>query len=54
MDIFNNMLVLIIVGFVLMGIGFSARSREWGIWLLGLGILCLLGTIAYKSYVTFH
>lgn len=49
----NWMLSLILTGFVLMGVGFSFRERNWGIALLALGSATMLSSIAYKLYLTF-
>jgi hypothetical protein len=54
MDHFHLMLLLIVTGFILLGVGFSYRDNEWGIKLIGLGALCAFGPILFKLYIAFH
>lgn len=53
MDRIETMLLLIILSFVLMGVGFNYREQMWGPALLGLGILTMLATLFYKLQITF-
>lgn len=48
------MLTLIITGFLLLGVGYNFRDHEWGVGLLGLGIVCMLSSVAFKIYITFY
>ena len=46
----NSMLAILIVGFVCLMIGFSRRDNEWGVAILAVGAVIMLGTIAYRIY----
>ena len=50
----NWLLTLIVIGFVLLCVGYSHRERQWGIAMLGFGVLSMLGTLAYKMYITLN
>lgn len=52
MAFFDGLIALIVLGLVLMGIGFGARQSTWGLTLLALGTICMLATIGYKVYMT--
>lgn len=47
----NSMLVILIVSFALMCVGFSFRDRQWGIGALAIGIISVLSTLFYKLYI---
>lgn len=51
MDHFNLMLALLIGGFLLLGVGFNFREHEWGIRMLGLGVLLMLIPIALRVHL---
>lgn len=53
MTLFEIMLLVIAVGFLLLGIGFANRAQDWGVALIALGWLCMLLTLAYKMYLAF-
>ncbi|MBA1272100.1 hypothetical protein [Stutzerimonas azotifigens] len=53
MDTFHWMLLLIVAGFLLLGVGFNCRDKEWGVGLLSLGVVCMLSSLLYKVYITF-
>lgn len=52
MAFFDGLIVLIVLGLVLMGVGFAARQSNWGLALLTLGTICMLATIGFKIYMT--
>ncbi|WP_437884150.1 hypothetical protein [Pseudomonas sp. LRF_L74] len=54
MDHYDIMLLLLCIGFLLLGIGFSYREREWGVSLIGFGALVMLAPIALKMYLVLH
>ncbi|GAA5119082.1 hypothetical protein [Alloalcanivorax gelatiniphagus] len=49
---FDGLIALMVVGLMLMGVGFAARQSNWGLALLAVGTLCMLATIGYKIYLT--
>jgi len=51
---FHSMLVILLVSFALMGVGFSFRDKQWGICTLAIGIALVLSTLFYKLYITFN
>jgi hypothetical protein len=51
MDHYHLMLVLLIGGFVLLGVGFNFREHEWGVRVLGLGVLMMLAPIALRVHL---
>ena len=51
MDDLHLMIVLLISGFLLLGIGFSNREKEWGIWLTGLGTASMFAPIVLKMMI---
>lgn len=53
MEQIDTMLVLIMISFVLMGVGFNFRDQRWGIALLGLGVVSILSTLLYKLQIAF-
>ena len=52
MNHLHIMIALLLVGFLLLGVGFSNREREWGIWLTGLGVLVMFAPLLFKLFVT--
>lgn len=50
----DAMLVILVVSFVLMCVGFSFRDRQWGVTALSIGILSALSTLFYKLYITLN
>ncbi|MFC2974291.1 hypothetical protein ACFOJE_19035 [Azotobacter bryophylli] len=53
MNELETMLLVIGIGFVLLGVGFANRAQNWGVALIAVGWACMLSTIAYKMYITF-
>ena len=51
MDHYHLMLMLLIGGFLLMGVGFKFREHEWGVRVLGLGVLMMLVPIALRVHL---
>jgi hypothetical protein len=51
MDEIYIMLALLICGFLLLGFGFNYREQEWGVRLIGVGIVVTLAPIAYRLYL---
>ena len=51
MDSFHIMIVLLVVGFLLLGIGFNNRDHEWGVWLTGLVVLSMFAPLFFKIFV---
>lgn len=51
MDHFNTMLALLVSGFLLLGFGFNYREHEWGVRLIGVGVLVTLMPIAFRMYL---
>ena len=51
MDSFNIMLALLVSGFLLLGFGFNYREHEWGVRLIGVGVLVTLIPIAFRMYL---
>ena len=54
MDSMRWLLSLIVTGFILLCVGFNYRDRDWGVGLLGLGVLTMFSTLAFKMYITFY
>ncbi|SHM59729.1 hypothetical protein [Phytopseudomonas punonensis] len=54
MDAFHIMIVLLISGFLLLGIGFNNREQEWGIWLTGVGALSMFAPLFFKVFIEFN
>lgn len=54
MDHYLVMLALLVGGFLLLGVGFNNREREWGVRLIGAGTLVVLAPIALKLYIALH
>ncbi|MCW3148754.1 hypothetical protein N8H22_09105 [Stutzerimonas stutzeri] len=53
MDEFNVMISILLVAFLTMTVGFAARERNWGVALIGLGIVGVFSVLGYKMYITF-
>ncbi|MBH3337493.1 MULTISPECIES: hypothetical protein [unclassified Pseudomonas] len=51
MDHYDLMLVLLIGGFLMLGVGFNFREHEWGVLVLGLGVLVMLVPIALRVHL---
>ena len=51
MESYHFMLALLIVGFLLLGFGFNYREHEWGVRLIGVGVLVTLTPIAFRLYL---
>ncbi len=51
MDHFHLMLMLLMGGFLLLGVGFNFREHEWGVRVLGLGTLIMLVPIALRIHL---
>ncbi|BBP85279.1 hypothetical protein TUM18999_50010 [Pseudomonas tohonis] len=51
MDNVHIMIGLLVAGFLMLGIGFSNREREWGVWLTGLGTASMFAPILLKMYI---
>ncbi|WP_286784463.1 MULTISPECIES: hypothetical protein [Pseudomonas] len=51
MDNFHLMIFLLVAGFLLLGIGFTFREKEWGVWMTGVGGLSMLAPIALGIYI---
>jgi hypothetical protein len=54
MDSMHWLLSLIVIGFVLLCVGFNYRDSNWGVGLLAVGILTMFSTLAFKMYITFY
>lgn len=44
----NVMIALLITGFVLLAVGFTNRSQEWGVWTIGIGVITMFTPLVYK------
>lgn len=51
MDLVHTTLLLLVVGFLLLGIGFERREQEWGLRLMGAGAVLILVPAALKIYL---
>lgn len=51
MDAFHIMIVMLVSGFLLLGIGFNNREQDWGVWLTGLGALAMFAPILFKVFI---
>ncbi|MGP0174364.1 hypothetical protein ACSVIJ_21125 [Pseudomonas sp. NCHU5208] len=51
MDHYHLMLALLLGGFLLLGVGFNFREHEWGVRLLGFGVLIMLVPIALRVHL---
>ncbi|GIZ13590.1 hypothetical protein [Pseudomonas sp. NCCP-436] len=54
MEHYHLMLALLVGGFLMLGIGFNYRRYEWGVGLLGLGVLLMLVPIALHIHLTLN
>ena len=50
MSHYDLMLSLLIAGFALLGVGFTFREHEWGIWIISLGAVTTLLPIGLGVY----
>lgn len=50
----DSMLIILLISFALLCVGFSFRDRQWGICTLAIGIVSVLSTLFYKLYITFN
>lgn len=50
-EYYHLMLMLLIGGFLLLGVGFNFREHEWGVRVLGLGVLLMLVPIALRVHL---
>lgn len=48
MDPVHSMLIPILAGMLLLCVGFTYQERGVGVFLLWLGMVCILGTVVYK------
>jgi len=46
-------LVICVVGFCLLGFGFTNRDRNWGVAMTWVGVLTMLGPIAWRLLTLF-
>lgn len=53
MDELNVMISILLVAFLAMTVGFAARERNWGVALIGLGVVGVFSVLGYKMYITF-
>lgn len=49
----NIILVLCVIGFGFLAVGFSNRDRNWGVAMMWVGVLTMLGPIAYRLLTLF-
>mgnify|MGYP001171564583 CR=1 FL=1 len=54
MEHFMMMLVPLLIGFLMVGVGFNYREQEWGVRLLSAGVVLLLVPILVKIYLSLH
>jgi hypothetical protein len=45
------MITLLVAGFLLLAIGFTNRAREWGVWLIGIGVVSMFTPLVYKVFL---
>jgi hypothetical protein len=48
MEAHHVVLMILCIGFLLMGVGFSWQEREWGVRLIAVGMLGMFGPIFYR------
>lgn len=48
------MLTIIVLAFLLLGIGFNRRDKEWGVVMIAVGVACILGTVAYRIWLALY
>ena len=55
---FDNHLYIVMAvlfaGFLCLSVGYANRRTPWGLASIFVGLICLLGPLAYKVYVTFN
>ena len=49
----NVILAVCVVGFVLLGVGFTNRNQNWGVAMMWVGGVTMLGPIAYRLLTLF-
>ncbi|MBX2831375.1 MAG: hypothetical protein KTR23_09385 [Rhodospirillales bacterium] len=49
----NVILALCVIGFCLLGFGFSNRDRNWGVAMMWVGVITMMGPIAYRLLTLF-
>ena len=50
----NTVILLVcIIGFCLLGFGFNNRNQNWGVALMWVGVITMLGPIAYRLLTLF-
>jgi hypothetical protein len=50
----NVMSALIILGMLLLGIGYSRREQDAGVLILAAGVLVMLSSLAYRLYLALN
>ncbi|MFH1805465.1 MAG: hypothetical protein ABID63_11325 [Pseudomonadota bacterium] len=56
MSMFDHLAVLMTVifaGFLLIGVGFTNRDKNWGVALIAIGAATMMVPVAYKIFMTF-
>ncbi|WP_028240597.1 membrane protein [Stutzerimonas azotifigens] len=53
MEPFLKLLLMIVAGFVILGVGFNFRDRPWGIALLTVGAVSMFSLLFYKLALSF-
>ncbi|MCO7577249.1 MULTISPECIES: hypothetical protein [Pseudomonas] len=48
MSAFHSMLIPILMGMILLAIGFNFRDKNLGVFSMWIGMLLILGTVVYK------
>ncbi|MDG4718217.1 MULTISPECIES: hypothetical protein [Thalassospira] len=46
-------LIVCIIGFCLLGFGFNNRNQGWGVAMMWIGVVTMLGPIAYRLLTLF-
>ncbi|NIY76856.1 hypothetical protein HED22_14475 [Thalassospira sp. HF15] len=46
-------LVICVVGFCLLAVGFTNRDRDWGVAMMWVGVLTMLGPVAWRLLTLF-
>jgi hypothetical protein len=54
MDFFNSTLALIVLGMVLLGIGYHKRDSGLGMVIMWAGVLCMLSMMVYTLFKAIH
>lgn len=50
MDHFNSVLLMLVTGMVLLCLGYQRRDAAWGIAVLWIGAMAMLGTMFYAIF----